>query len=106
MGVAQEAGAGEKPLETQPDAAKRSAFAARLGVTDDDVKTGKAKLAFTLDGREIQRVSEEVQRSPDVTITRKIPLADFTPGNYSVQTTYTDAASGERFVSTGQFVLK
>jgi len=61
---------------------------------------------ITLDGREIQRVSEALQRSAAMTITRKIPLADFTPGTYSVQTTYTDAASGERVVSTGQFSVR
>jgi hypothetical protein len=61
---------------------------------------------ITLDGREIQRVSEELQRGADMTVTKKIPLADFTPGTYSVQTTYTDAASGERVVSTGEFSVK
>lgn len=47
-------------LDLQPDAAKRSAFAARLGVSDDDVKTGKAKLSFTLDGREKLKVIPEL----------------------------------------------
>lgn len=50
-------------LDTEPDPAKRSAFAARLGVNDDDVKTGKAKLSFTLDGREKLKVIPELIRS-------------------------------------------
>jgi hypothetical protein len=64
---------------------------------------------ITLDGREVRRVSEELQRSADLwgmAITKKIPLADFTPGVYSIQTSYTDAATGERVVSTGQFTVK
>lgn len=60
----------------------------------------------TLDGREIKRVAEQLQRAPTMAITKKIPLADFTPGVYSIQTSYTDAATGERVVSTGEFTVK
>lgn len=50
-------------LDTEPDPAKRSAFAARLGVSDDDVKTGKAKLAFALDSQEKLKIIPELVRS-------------------------------------------
>ncbi len=50
-------------LDTEPDPAKRSQFAARLGVTDDDVKAGKAKLAFTLDAQDKLRMIPELIRS-------------------------------------------
>jgi len=50
-------------LDTEPDPAKRSQFAARLGVSDEDVKTGKAKLAFTLDSREKLKVIPELIKS-------------------------------------------
>ena len=64
---------------------------------------------ITLDGREVRKVSEQLQRSADpwgMTITKKIPLADFMPGVYSIQTTYTDPATGDRVVSTGEFTVK
>ena len=64
---------------------------------------------ITLDGREVRRVSEQLQRSADLwgmAITKKISLADFPPGTYSIQTSYTDAATGERVVSTGEFTVR
>jgi hypothetical protein len=61
---------------------------------------------ITSDGREIKRVGEQLERSANATITRKTSLADFSPGVYTVQTTYTDSATGERVVSTGQFTVK
>ncbi len=50
-------------LDGEPDPAKRSLIAARLGVTDDDVKTGKAKLAFALDSQDKLRMIPELIRS-------------------------------------------
>ncbi len=50
-------------LDGEPDPAKRSAFAARLEVTDDDVKTGKAKLAFTLDNPGKLKIIPELIRA-------------------------------------------
>jgi hypothetical protein len=64
------------------------------------------EILITLDGREIQRTTEQIQRSETPSIVRSIPLTDFTPGVYAVQTTYTDAASGERVVSTAQFRVR
>jgi hypothetical protein len=51
-------------------------------------------------------VGEQIERSANATITRKTSLADFSSGVYTVQTTYTDSATGERVVSTGQFTVK
>jgi beta-lactamase regulating signal transducer with metallopeptidase domain len=61
---------------------------------------------ITLDGREIKRVSELLQPSANLTITKRIPLADFTPGAYAIQTTYIDNGSGERVVSSGEFSVR
>ncbi|MCU0705074.1 MAG: VWA domain-containing protein [Fimbriiglobus sp.] len=54
-------------LDGEPDPAKRSAMAVRLGATDDDVKTGKAKLAFALDSADKLKVVPELIRSQKMT---------------------------------------
>jgi len=61
---------------------------------------------ITRDGREIRRVAEQLQRALTMTITKRIPLADLMPGVYSIQTAYTDAATGERVVSKGEFTVQ
>jgi beta-lactamase regulating signal transducer with metallopeptidase domain len=61
---------------------------------------------ITLGGREVKRVEEELQRFDTIPVTRKLPLADFTPGSYEIQTAYTDTATGERAVFTGQFQVE
>lgn len=49
--------------DLEPDAGKRTALAARLGLTDDEVKSGKAKLAFALDDPTRLKVIPDLIRS-------------------------------------------
>lgn len=53
----------QEVLKVEPDAAKRAALITRLGESEDDVKAGKAKLAFSLDGTEKLKVIPELIRS-------------------------------------------
>jgi hypothetical protein len=50
-------------LDVEPDATRRTALAARLGLADDDVKSGKAKLAFALDDPARLKVIPDLVRS-------------------------------------------
>lgn len=50
-------------LDVEPDAGKRTALSARLGLADDDVKAGKAKLSFALDDPTRLKVIPDLIRS-------------------------------------------
>lgn len=50
-------------LDAEPDAGKRAELTARLGTTDDEVKQGKAKLAFSLDDTQKLGVIPELIKS-------------------------------------------
>lgn len=54
-------------LKGEPDAGKRAQLIGRLGTTDDDVKQGRAKLAFALDTPERVKVIPELIRSQQTT---------------------------------------
>lgn len=54
-------------LDAERDADKRKQLIARLGTTDDEVKQGRAKLAFTLDATEKLKVIPELIRSQQTT---------------------------------------
>jgi hypothetical protein len=54
-------------LQGEADAGRRSQLIARLGTTDEEVKQGRAKLAFTLDAADKLKVIPELIRSQQTT---------------------------------------
>jgi hypothetical protein len=61
---------------------------------------------ITANGKEFRKTSDEIFKSSQTNVTKKIPLSDFPPGAYGVQTTITDPATGQRVTSTAQFSVE
>jgi hypothetical protein len=61
---------------------------------------------ITTEGKEFKRSSEELIKSSNFTFVKTLPLSDFIPGRYEIQTTVTDPANGLSAVSRAHFVVE
>ena len=72
--------------------------------------SAKVELLVVRDGRTLKQMAEESTElssaAEQMTITRKLPLADLDPGEYTIQLKVTDNLTRELIVSTGKFSVR
>jgi beta-lactamase regulating signal transducer with metallopeptidase domain len=61
------------------------------------------EVVITGGGQEVRRTSEELAKAPEINVVKRIPLTDFAPGQYEIQTLYSDPATGRRVGARAQF---
>ena len=61
------------------------------------------EVVITGGGQEPRRISEELAKAPEINVVKRIPLSDFAPGQYEIQTFYSDSTTGRRVGARAQF---
>ena len=79
---------------------------------DEQANTALATVEtlITRDGKEVKRIVEDATElsgaAQQLTLQKTLPLAEFEPGEYSVQITVTDKLAEEIITSNGKFVVR
>jgi beta-lactamase regulating signal transducer with metallopeptidase domain len=98
-------------LKVRPNVSGKFRRDQTLNIFQQVYSDGTGSLGFevqirTPQARILERLSDELQKSPQINITKSIPLSDLPPGSYEILTAITDPGTGTSVVSSEPFTVE
>lgn len=98
-------------LKVRPNVSGKFRRDQTLNIFQQVYSDGMGSLGFEVQIRTpqsqiLERVSDELQKSPQINVTKSIPLSDLPPGSYEIVTAITEPGTGASVVSSEPFTVE